>query len=63
MPENKTNGIHRIPLAEEIEFQYAWLVLGLINIAFLVPLFSLRLYGKKIRSSRWQTPPGYDDEA
>ena len=48
-----------LPLAEEIGFQYAWLVFSLINIVFLLPLVVLRIKGEEIRASAWQTPPSF----
>ena len=48
---------YAIPLANAIQFQYAWLVFALINVLFFVPLIYLRFKGEKIRASSWQAPP------
>ncbi len=45
-----------LPLAEEIEYQYAWLVFSLINAVLLLPLIFLRFRGQAIRASSWQQP-------
>ncbi|KAI3396559.1 hypothetical protein diail_12083 [Diaporthe ilicicola] len=45
---------YALPLAEDIGFQYAWLVFALINIILLVPFFLLRVFGQRIRTSDWQ---------
>ncbi|KAJ0122551.1 hypothetical protein J7T55_003065 [Diaporthe amygdali] len=40
-----------LPLAEDIGFQYAWLVFSFINIILLVPFLLLRIFGQKMRMS------------
>ncbi|KAK7707942.1 hypothetical protein SLS64_006764 [Diaporthe eres] len=45
---------YALPLAEDIGFQYAWLVFAFINIILLVPFFLLRIFGQRIRKSEGQ---------
>jgi hypothetical protein len=51
-----------IPLGNAIQYQYAWLVFALINVVLLVPMFVLKFYGAKWRSSSWQTPPKFHND-
>ena len=53
---------YALPLARAIEYQYAWLVLALINVVFLLPLVYLRFNGEKIRESKWQIPPSFHND-
>ncbi|KAI1173330.1 MFS general substrate transporter [Nemania sp. FL0916] len=53
---------YALPLAERIDFQYAWLVFGFINIALLLPLVVLRWKGQQIRESAWQKPPTFHND-
>ena len=53
---------YAIPLANAIQYQYAWLVFALINIAFLMPVVYLRFNGGKIRASSWQKPPSFHSD-
>ncbi|KAL1868872.1 hypothetical protein VTK73DRAFT_3452 [Phialemonium thermophilum] len=53
---------YAIDLAEQIQFQYAWLVFSLINVVFLVPMAFLRIYGKKIRTLSWQPAPTFHND-
>ncbi|KAK7955221.1 hypothetical protein PG988_015915 [Apiospora saccharicola] len=50
---------YAVPLAEKIQYQYAWLLFACLNVAFLAPLLILRLYGERIRSSKWQPKPSF----
>lgn len=51
-----------IPLGEKIQFQYAWLVFAMLNVAFMLPVGILRLYGETIRSKSWQRPPTFHND-
>jgi hypothetical protein len=53
---------YAIPLGQRIQFQYAWLVFAMINIAFLLPMFALRIYGHKWRALAWQAPPTFHND-
>jgi len=53
---------YAVPLGEKIEFQYAWLIFALINVAFLLPVLALRLYGLKWRSLSWQVAPTFHND-
>ncbi|KAI1123644.1 MFS general substrate transporter [Nemania abortiva] len=53
---------YALPLAKGIGFQYAWLILGFINIILLLPLVVLRWKGRQIRESAWQKPPVFHDD-
>ncbi|KAK8003940.1 ornithine-oxo-acid transaminase [Apiospora arundinis] len=50
---------YAVPLAEKIQYQYAWLTFACINIVFLLPMGFLRLYGERIRNTKWQSKPRY----
>lgn len=50
---------HSLPLGDEIGIQYAWLIFALINVALLLPVLLLRVYGPKWRSLSWQSPPTF----
>ncbi|KAK8001709.1 hypothetical protein PG991_013931 [Apiospora marii] len=50
---------YAVPLAEKIQYQYAWLLFACLNLAFLPPLLILRLYGEAIRNSKWQPTPSF----
>lgn len=49
----------RVPLAEKIGFQYAWLFFALLTVVVIVPVGLLRLYGERIRATSWQKPPTF----
>jgi hypothetical protein len=51
-----------IPLGTAIQYQYAWLIFALMNVVLLVPMFALKFYGAKWRSSSWQTPPKFHND-
>ncbi|OBT57930.1 hypothetical protein VE04_02492 [Pseudogymnoascus sp. 24MN13] len=53
---------YAIPLGTAIKYQYAWLVFALINALLLIPMFALKFYGEKWRSSSWQTPPKFHND-
>ena len=53
---------YAIPLAQAIQYQYAWLIFSLINLVSLIPLLWLRLRGEEIRASSWQTPPNFHND-
>ncbi|KAK8137543.1 hypothetical protein PG984_003036 [Apiospora sp. TS-2023a] len=50
---------YAVPLAEKIQYQYAWLLFACLNVAFLLPLLILRLYGERVRNSKWQPKPSF----
>jgi hypothetical protein len=52
----------RLPLGNKIDYQYAWLIFGLINLVLLVPVVLLRFYGPRIRSQPWQAPPTFHND-
>ena len=51
-----------IPLGDKIGFEFAWLIFAMINVAFLLPMFVLRIYGSKWRSLPWQSPPTFHND-
>jgi hypothetical protein len=53
---------YSIPLGNKIKFEYAWLVFAMINVAFLLPLLALRIYGSKWRALAWQSPPTFHND-
>jgi hypothetical protein len=55
-----TDAEFSIPFGEEIKFQYAWLVFGLINIVLFIPFMSLKWWGPKLREKSWQAPPEFN---
>jgi hypothetical protein len=38
------------------------LVFAMINVAFLLPLLALRIYGSKWRALAWQSPPTFHND-
>ncbi|KAK8067268.1 hypothetical protein PG997_014015 [Apiospora hydei] len=50
---------YAVPLADRIQYQYAWLLFACLNVAFLLPLVVLRLYGEQFRNSKWQPKPTF----
>ncbi|CAG8977490.1 hypothetical protein HYALB_00009322 [Hymenoscyphus albidus] len=53
---------YAIPLGEKIEWQYAWLIFGIINVGTLFPMFALRRYGSEWRELKWQKPPSFHND-
>jgi len=53
---------YAIPLGNRIKFEYAWLVFAFLNIAFLLPMFLLRIYGSRWRQYTWQSPPKFHND-
>jgi len=49
----------RIPLANRISIEYAWLVFSMISVLAILPVFALRIYGAKWRALSWQSPPTF----
>ncbi|KAK8017760.1 hypothetical protein PG993_014086 [Apiospora rasikravindrae] len=50
---------YAVPLADRIQYQYAWLLFACLNVAFLLPLVILRLCGEQFRNSKWQPKPAF----
>ncbi|KAK7966241.1 uncharacterized protein PG986_000518 [Apiospora aurea] len=50
---------YAVPLADRIQYQHAWLLFACLNVAFLLPLAILRLYGERFRNSKWQPEPTF----
>jgi len=57
-----TISFYAIPLGDEIQYQYAWLIFALINVFFLVPMVVLRFKGTQWRNSAWQKPPQFHND-
>ncbi|KAK4898423.1 hypothetical protein LTR27_004019 [Elasticomyces elasticus] len=53
---------YAIPLAEEINIEYAWLIFALLNVAFFVPFLGLKWFGPKVSKLSWQTPPSFHND-
>lgn len=53
---------YAIPLGNRIKFQCAWLVFAMLNVAFLLPMFALRVYGSRWRGYTWQSPPRFHND-
>lgn len=53
---------YAIPLGEEIDIQYAWLIFAIINIVFFIPFMALKWYGPKLRAKAWQAPPMFHND-
>ncbi|KAK3072084.1 hypothetical protein LTR53_007472 [Teratosphaeriaceae sp. CCFEE 6253] len=53
---------YAIPLAAEINLQYAWITFALLNVAFLVPVLALKWVGPRISGLAWQAPPSFHND-
>ncbi|KAK3660194.1 hypothetical protein LTR22_008201 [Elasticomyces elasticus] len=53
---------YAIPLADEINIEYAWLIFALLNVAFFVPFLGLKWFGPKVSKLSWQTPPSFHND-
>ena len=49
-----------VPFGEKIGFQYAWLVLSLLNLVLFIPFMALKWLGPKVREKSWQSPPTFN---
>ncbi|ETS83221.1 hypothetical protein PFICI_05097 [Pestalotiopsis fici W106-1] len=57
-----TISFYAIPFGKAVGYQYAWLTFALINVALLVPVILLRVYGTQWRNSAWQKPPTFHND-
>ena len=61
-PTSTTKHKNRIPLGNRIKFEYARLAFAMLNVAFLLPMFALRVYGSRWRGYTWQSPPKFHND-
>ncbi|KAH8811170.1 major facilitator superfamily domain-containing protein [Xylogone sp. PMI_703] len=57
-----TISFYAIPFGNKVKFEYAWLTFALLNLAFFIPMMSLRWWGVKLREKKWQAPPQFHND-